>query len=1335
MAVENLKYPGSLHNHTHFSNLRIRDALCRENELIDYAIELGHDTVAITDHETVASWIKVEEYYSKIKKKNPDFKVIRGNEIYLCRNGLNASNFNREYDKYYHFILLAKDLIGAKQIFELSTRAWNRSYMARGMRRVPTYYQDLFDVIGSNPGHVIGSTACLGGAIPTQILRGTPEDKIFGWLNQMIELFGKENFYLEMQPSKNKEQITVNKKLLEYSQKLGIEYIITTDTHYLKKEDRKVHKAYLNAQDGDREVDSFYTTTYLMSDEELRAFFEYFSEEELQKAYQTIVKIKSSCEDFSILKPLKIPNLIWRDHTLSKGIAEYGFYFDKMPTLKKFLTSPHKSDRELVYATILGIEKHEDLQNDAAYKELEQNLQKTWISSEVNKARWSAYYLNLQKNIDEFWNAGSIVGPARGSGGGFLLLYCLDIIQMNKLREDTEMFDWRFLNPERESVLDIDQDIEGRLRGQVLSHLRQVYGQDRVSNVSTWRTEQTKAAILTGARGLELNPDIGQYIASLIPADRGKLRTLSQCMYGDEENNWPPIKQFVYEMTENYPDLWEVASKIEGLICGSGIHAGGIIFVDEPFTESTALMRAPDGTICTQFDLHDCEKASLIKIDALSVEAMDKIHICLDLLCEYGYIERKATLRETYENAIGVYNLERNDPKMWEMVWEHKITSLFQMEQQSGIQGIALTKPKSVGELAILNSIIRLMASEPGAEQPLNIWARYRKDLSGWFREMRKYGLSEEEITWLSHNSAIHNGLCESQESMMTLVQDERLGGNTLNFADKCRKAIAKKQGKLFEECEKFFFQNAEEKHCDMKLVHYVWDVLFKVQRGYSFNASHTHAYSLVALQEMNLAYKYPVIFWNCACLISDAGSSDEEPNEDESYDYLTFESSYSNEMEEFTEEDEEDITDTYEEDEDCDGFPATIAVMANGKKKKKVKTTNYGKVATAIGKMRQDGILVCPPDINKSTFTFSPDPKDNLIRYGISGITRIGPDIISQIISNRPYTSLTDFLSKVKLNKPQMVNLIKSGAFDEFGNRIELMERYILSVADQKKRLTLQNMQMLIAKNLIPEELSFEVKVFNFNKYLKKAKSGIYYEIDDIAYPFYEQNFDLDKIFLVNDKRVIEQTIWDKIYKKAMDPVREYLKIDTTTKLNELNKRLFQEEWDKYCGGTISKWEMDSVSYYSHPHELAAVDENIYNIVNFFELPEEPVAEKTLWIKGKEVPIYKLSRIAGTILDKDKNKSTITVLTTHGVVVVKIYKAQFAKYDRQLSERLADGTKHIIEKSWFKRGNKVLLMGIRRGQNFIPKKYKSTPGSVISLITEINGKEIKYKTEREEIE
>ena len=823
-------YPGSLHNHTQFSNLRLRDCIIKENLLIDYAIELGHKVVAITDHETISSWVKVEKYYNKIKKDHPDFKVIRGNEIYLCRDGLNAENFNKEVDRYYHFILLAKDRIGAKQIMEISTRAWYRSYMARGMRRVPTYYQDLIDIIGADPGHVILSTACLGGALPTQILRGTSDDKLIRWIEQMQLLAGKENFYLEMQPSNNKEQVIVNKKLLQLSKLTGAKYIITTDSHYLKKEDRKIHKAYLNAQNGDREVDDFYATTYMMSDEELRSFFPYFSEEEVEEGYKAIEKIAEMCEDFSLQKSLHIPNLLWRE--LKNYPRNYKEYFSLMPTLEKFYNSSYKSDRYLVDAIIDGIHNHPTLQTPEGYAALEDNLQRTWESSEVNKARWSAYYLNLQRNIDECWAAGTIVGPARGSGGGFELLYCLDVIQMDALRETTKCFPWRFLNPKRESVLDIDTDIEGGRRAQVLTHFRKVYGEDRVANVATFRTETTKSAILTAARGLGIDIDVAQYIAGLVPADRGKIRSLSQCFYGDEEQGWPPVKQFVIEMTDNYPELWEVAQKIENLVCGSGLHAGGVIFVDEPFTESTALMRAPDGTICTQFDLHDAEDVSLIKIDLLSVEAMDKIHNCLDLLCDYGYIERKATLRETYESAIGLYNLERSAPEMWNMVQNHKVMSLFQMEKASGITGIALTHPKSVDELAVLNSVIRLMAPEKGAEQPLDTWARYRMDINEWYREMRQYGLNEEQIEWLSNNSAITNGICECQEGMMSLLQDERLGGNDLSFADKCRKAIAKKQGKLFDECEQEYFKNAEDKHCEMNLVHYVWDVLFRVQRG-----------------------------------------------------------------------------------------------------------------------------------------------------------------------------------------------------------------------------------------------------------------------------------------------------------------------------------------------------------------------------------------------------------------------------------------------------------------------------------------------------------------------
>lgn len=611
--MDKLQFGGSLHNHTQYSNLRLRDCIIKETDLIDYAIELGHELVAITDHETIANSIKVEKYYKKIKEKHPDFKIVFGNEIYLCRNGLNASNYNKENDKYYHFILLARDAIGHQQIREISTRAWLRSYMARGMRRVPTYYNDLFEIIGTNPGHVIGSTACLGGALPTQILRAIKNPallpKIEIWLKQMDSLFGHGNFYLEMQPSKNSDQVYVNKELLKYSEQFNIPYIITTDSHYLKREDRVFHKAYLNAQNGDREVDDFYATTYLMNTEELESYFKYFNEDVLQTAYKNILDIKEKIEDFSLLRPLKIPSLKWKEQNVLMGYKERLYLYEKIPFLETFATSKYESDQILVEAVLKGIEKHPDLQEDEAYEEINACLEDTWISSNVNNARWSAYYLNLQNIIDICWDAGSLVGCGRGSGVGFILLYCLDITQINPLREKTKTYRWRFLNPERVSVLDIDFDIEGTKRAQVLNAFRKYYGENRVANVATYRTEKSKSAILTAARGLGIDVDIAQYIASLIPADRGMLRTLDQCYNGDKENDYPPVKQFVTEMN-NYPELWNMAQKIEGLVCGSGLHAGGVIFVDEPFTNSTALMRAPDGTICTQFELHDCEDVS-----------------------------------------------------------------------------------------------------------------------------------------------------------------------------------------------------------------------------------------------------------------------------------------------------------------------------------------------------------------------------------------------------------------------------------------------------------------------------------------------------------------------------------------------------------------------------------------------------------------------------------------------------------------------------------------------------------------------------------------------------
>lgn len=438
------RYPGSLHNHSDFSNLRLRDGISRFTELIDQAIKLKHDVIAITEHECLSNAIKIEKYAEKVKDK---IKVIRGNEIYLCRDGLTGETYQKGEDKFYHFILLARDSVGHRQLREISTRAWSRSWKTGKMIRVPTYYQDLIDTIGKNPGHVIGSTACLGGFLGTKLLQwhttGRDNDfynKILNWIVQIEEIFGKGNFYLELQPSDNEEQVFVNKEILKISEKLSIPYIITTDSHYTKREDKPIHKAFLNAQEGEREVDAFYATTYLMDTKELEGYLKYMTREQLDYAYQNIQEIKDRCEDYSLRRPLKIPSLSWKSPARRQSRT---FWIEKIPNLEKFFNSDFDGDIRMAELIIEKLASDPRLQYQESYDEVNKNLEETWVSSEVNKAHWSAYFLNLQNILDEVWRAGSLVGPGRGSGVGFYLLYLLDLIQINPLWETTRTFSWR----------------------------------------------------------------------------------------------------------------------------------------------------------------------------------------------------------------------------------------------------------------------------------------------------------------------------------------------------------------------------------------------------------------------------------------------------------------------------------------------------------------------------------------------------------------------------------------------------------------------------------------------------------------------------------------------------------------------------------------------------------------------------------------------------------------------------------------------------------------------------------------------------------------------------
>lgn len=794
---------GELHVHTDRSNTRgFLDAINRVEDLIEYSHSLDHCGIAITDHDTIAVHMEAIEHMQGLRKKDKekwkDYKLILGNEIYLC----SKLQIEEKQYKFYHFILLAKDAEGHRQIRELSTRAWTDNSFFHFKIRTPTYYEDLFEVIEQNRGHVVGSTACLGGKLAELILQahnkdnGNPDFTLCRkWLKRIDKCFGHGNFFLEMQPSDQPDQIIVNKHILTLSKDLDIPYIITNDAHYLKKEDRSIHEAFLRSSDNadDREIAEFYQTAYIMSEAEIHSVMDgQMSPQDVQKGINNTEIIFKMCEEYSLSHKLEIP--YEPDNVDEPNMNLIKKYSEGIPLLNYFATSVHDSDRHLAREIIDKIESsQEELANKRTYDEIQTCLNVIKVTSDKMETQWSAYLLQTRSFIDMIWESGSICGPARGSGGGFILLYILGIIQINPLREETPLYYWRFLHEYRASVLDVDMDCEGNKRDLIIQNLQKKYGGfRRVAKVQTLLTMKSKNALLAACRGLGVPPEEGQFLSSFIGAERGIQYTLKQTYYGDPDNNLKPNKEFVALVDDKYKEVWEVAQKIEGLVSGVGQHAGGVILSPSDMVNYTALMRSSSGDVITQFDLHKAEDAGLIKWDVLAIDACQKIHTCLDLLLEDGRIEWQGSLKATYEKYLGAYNIERENPEIWDMICQHKIMSLFQMEKQTGWQCIELGQPRSLREMAALNSVMRLMPPNPEDETPLERYSRFNKDITLWYKEMDEYGLTKKEQEVVKKYALSSHGLLPNQEDFMKIVQDPEIGGFDLLYADKLRKSIAK---------------------------------------------------------------------------------------------------------------------------------------------------------------------------------------------------------------------------------------------------------------------------------------------------------------------------------------------------------------------------------------------------------------------------------------------------------------------------------------------------------------------------------------------------------------
>lgn len=1288
-----------VHSHTEYSNIRILDSINKIPALVKYAREIGLKGISITDHACLSGHVQANILAQDILKEDPEFKLVLGDEIYLVDKRENNI-------KYWHFILLAKDSIGHKQLRVLSSRSWMQSYYDRGLERVPTLKSELEEIIKKDPGHLIATSACLGGELSSNVLEmerarrigdintaETCKQNIINFVLWCKELF-KDDFYMEVAPAANKDQIIVNKKMVELSNCFGVKMVIGCDAHYLKKEDRFIHKSYLNSKNAEREVDDFYTYSYLQTEEEIKENLTPSIVDLYDEMCNNSMEIYNKIENYSLLHPQTISKVPVKDYPkITQGM-------DKYPVLKSLLASDDIYDRYWVNQCLDALER-KNLYNETYLSRLEEEAD---IKVAVGKGLGTnvlRYPIVLQHYIDMMWEIGSTIGAGRGSSCSGLNHYLLGVTQLDPIKWNLPFF--RYMNKDRAELPDIDLDMSPSKRPLILKEIKKERGKyfnndiDDLSKnnlgctlVATFGTEGTKSTILTACRGYRsvsnpdgIDNDTAQYMASLIPSERGFLWSLSDAVYGNPDKDREPIALFINEV-EKYPGLLDIMFGIEGLINKRSSHASGVILFDEDPYEHCAFMRTPKGEIITQFDLHMAEAMGNTKYDFLVTEVQDKITEALLMIQKEGLIDPMLSLREIYDKYLHPDVLPIEDEETWENIRGDRVLNVFQFDSDIGRQGIKKVQPKTILELSDTNGLIRLMTAEKGEETPLDKYVRFKNNLQLWYQEMGRAGLTEIEQKVLEKYFKQSFGVPPSQEQMMWMLMDENICGFTLKEANAARKIVGKKQMAKIPELKEKVLKQAKSP----ALGEYVWKYGIGPQMGYAFSLIHALAYTFIGYQTAYIATKWPSLFWNCACLRVNSASMDDSADD---------------------------------------------------------KASDYAKIAKAIGQTRARGIKVSLVDINKSSFGFEPDLKNNQILFGMKGLSRVNGDTIDAIIAGRPYKSFKDFLKRCPLNKTIMISLIKAGAFDNLEidaarklgiePRMLIMTYYISIASEPKKKLNLQNVNGLIQKGILPDSLDFEKRVFNFNKYLKAyQKSGEYFIFNQTCEEFYNKYFSPDVLEVVNGVTGIKQKEWDKIYKREMETIKEWLASNQTSALERYNYILFKECWDKYATGNISSWEMESLCFYYHDHELAQVDTTKYGISDFFNLPKTPEVDYYFKRGGAQIPIFKTSKISGTVLSKNDTRHSIDLLTTTGVVNVKFTKDHYAMYNRQLSEVGEDGTKHVVESGWFKRGVKLMLTGFRRDDQFVVKTYSHTPTHSIYKITEVNGSEIEIEHERTEV-
>lgn len=692
-----------IHTHSDFSNLRLLDSINTIENMIKRCRDIGAKGFILTDHEAVCGHIDA----NILAKKNPDIKIGLGNEIYLV-------NQREAGQKYYHYILVAKKEQGHKAIRELSSNSWLKSYSDRGVQRVPTLKEELEEIVKKYPDSLIATSACLGGEVSSlvqdlikirlsgdKVAEAECYKSINDFLDWNVKLFG-DDFYLECAPNDMEPQISVNKILKAISQSKGIKMVYGDDAHFLKKEDAVIHKAYLNSKGGDRETEQFYKTAYFQEKYEVYDYLSSCYEESfIDELFKNNEELFSKIEDYSLLKPQKVPHIKIKDYPKSE-------FSDKYESLQKVFMSDNIQERywgnECITALKLEKEKYTHEYLDRLNTEAHVLLH---IGNELNVCLF-AYLNTFQHYIDIFWDCGSIVGPGRGSATGFLSNYLMGITQLDPVEWGLQY--WRFLNLERPELPDIDIDLAPSKRPAIFKKIREERGDLGIVQVCTFGTEGTRSTIKTACRGYStekfpngVDVDVATYMSSLVPVHRGFAWSLSDMYSGNEEEDRKPVKDFVKEVNK-YPGLFDIMQKIEGLVNNRSVHASGVILYDEDIYDTAALMLTSNGELVTQYALHQAEAAGDIKYDFLATKISDKIISTLELLVKDKEVP-DLSLKALYDTYLHPRVLSTKEQVLWDALSEGKVLDVFQFSTGVGLSIAKKLRPQNPIELTACNAL------------------------------------------------------------------------------------------------------------------------------------------------------------------------------------------------------------------------------------------------------------------------------------------------------------------------------------------------------------------------------------------------------------------------------------------------------------------------------------------------------------------------------------------------------------------------------------------------------------------------------------------------------